>query len=99
LLLDGAGTRRLPPTSEGALKATTFVAISEGLRVKNATFRAMSAGIGREIGGSSTTVSTAKRHGGRGVFVNFLRGGAFFGRLVGGGRAMVKRGPFVVASM
>jgi hypothetical protein len=42
---------RLPATSEGAMKATTFVAISEGLWVKNATFRAISAGIGREIGG------------------------------------------------
>ena len=42
---------RLPATSEGAMKATTFVAISEGLRVKKNMFRAISAGIGREIGG------------------------------------------------
>jgi hypothetical protein len=33
------------------MKATTFVAISEGLRVKKTTFRAISAGIGREISG------------------------------------------------
>jgi hypothetical protein len=33
------------------MKAITFVAISEGLRVENATFRAISARIGREIGG------------------------------------------------
>jgi hypothetical protein len=51
LLLEGAGTRRSPATSEDTMKATTFVALSEGLRVKSATFRAISAGIGREIGG------------------------------------------------
>ena len=40
----------LPATSEGAMKATTFVAISEGLGVGRVTFRAISVGIGREIG-------------------------------------------------
>jgi hypothetical protein len=42
---------RLPATSEGGPKTTIFVAILEGLRVRSVIFRAISAGIGREIGG------------------------------------------------
>jgi hypothetical protein len=90
---------RLPATSEGAIKATTFVAISEGLRVKTPRFEQFRLDLGVKLAICEPIVSTAKRHRGRGVFISFLRGGALFGRLVGGGRAMVKGGPFAVASM
>jgi hypothetical protein len=99
LLLEGAGTRRATANQQSGLKTAVFAAISEGLRVGSVTFRAISAGIGREIGGLSTHRQYRETSPWRGVFVSFLRGGAFFGRLVGGGRAMVKGDPFLVASM
>jgi hypothetical protein len=85
---------RLPATSEGAIKATTFVAISEGLRVKTPRFEQFRLELGVKLAVCEPIVSTAKRHRGAGFSSAFCVAAHFFGRLVGGGRAMVKGGHF-----
>jgi hypothetical protein len=81
------------------MKATTFVAISEGLRVKNPRFVQFRLELGMKLAVCEPIVSTAKRHRGRGVSSPFFVAAHFLEGLDGGGRAMVKGGPFVVASM
>jgi hypothetical protein len=57
---------RPPATSEGAMKATTFVAISEGLRVKKPRFEQFRLELDVKLAVCEPIVSTAKRHRGRG---------------------------------
>jgi hypothetical protein len=71
--------RRATANQQSGLKATIFVAISEGLRVGSVTFRAISAGIGRELGGLSTHRRTAKRHRGAGFSSAFCVAAHFLG--------------------
>jgi len=81
------------------MKATTFVAISEGLRVKKTRFEQFRLELDVKLAVCEPIVSTAKRHRGRGVSSVFLVAAHFLEGVDGGGRAMVKGGPFVVASM
>jgi hypothetical protein len=73
-------TRKATRDREGAMKATTFVAISEGLRVENATFEQFRLELDVKLAVCEPIVSTAKRHRGRGfssafcVAAHFLAG-------------------------
>jgi hypothetical protein len=94
LLLDGAGARRATANQQSGLKATIFVAISEGLRVKTPRFEQFRLELGVKLAVCEPIVSTAKRHRGAGFSSAFCVAAHFLGRLVGGGRAMVKGGHF-----